>query len=282
LAYTTIKGYLAAIKFAHKAIQQSTASFIDPLVEGLLHTVKKRYKSRILKPRLPITVMVLNDFLKFLDLDLYTHQLLFAVLTVGVYGLFRGGELTTKNKNSMILQRADVSWADDHCTITLRESKTDVLRLGVDVHIYKNGSPTCPYKALRRVYDAAPLKYPSAPLFQNADGSPLQYAALLRGIKALCIKLGFDAKRFGTHSLRIGGATTLAALRYPERMIKTLGRWKSISYELYARMLPADYQRVSTAFGAAPLSKEYFGDLTAEGASSLTFENIGLRYKLAQ
>ena len=43
-----------------------------------------------------------------------------------------------------------------------------------------------------------------------------------------------------THSLRIGGATALAALNTPEYVIQILGRWRSDAYKAYVQ-LPDEY-----------------------------------------
>ena len=42
-------------------------------------------------------------------------------------------------------------------------------------------------------------------------------------------ELGFDAKQFGLHSLRSGGATVAAQAGIPDRLFKRHGRWRSES-----------------------------------------------------
>ena len=42
-------------------------------------------------------------------------------------------------------------------------------------------------------------------------------------------ELGFDAKQFGLHSLRSGGATAAAQAGVPDRLFKRHGRWRSES-----------------------------------------------------
>ena len=39
--------------------------------------------------------------------------------------------------------------------------------------------------------------------------------------------LGFNAKQFGLHSLRAGGATAAANAGIPDRLFKRHGRWRS-------------------------------------------------------
>ena len=44
---------------------------------------------------------------------------------------------------------------------------------------------------------------------------------------------GLPPKRFGTHSLRIGGATALLHAGVPVEIIKRWGRWVSDSFQRY-------------------------------------------------
>ena len=44
-----------------------------------------------------------------------------------------------------------------------------------------------------------------------------------------------DPSHFGTHSLRIGGATALFAAGADPTVIRTMGRWSSDCYRLYVR-----------------------------------------------
>ena len=47
--------------------------------------------------------------------------------------------------------------------------------------------------------------------------------------------IGENANEFGTHSLRIGGATALFAAGASPEVIRTMGRWSSDCYRLYVR-----------------------------------------------
>lgn len=64
----------------------------------------------------------------------------------------------------------------------------------------------------------------------------LSYPKMLNSVKEAATGCGFDPKRFGTHSLRIGGATILAAAGMPNHYISKLGRWKSLAFLNYIHM----------------------------------------------
>ena len=47
--------------------------------------------------------------------------------------------------------------------------------------------------------------------------------------------VGLNPEEFGTHSMRIGGATALFAAGADPTVIRTMGRWSSDIYRLYVR-----------------------------------------------
>jgi hypothetical protein len=64
----------------------------------------------------------------------------------------------------------------------------------------------------------------------------LDYKSLLKALKSSALYCGFDPKRFGSHSLRIGGATILAAAGHPNHYIQKMGRWKSLTFLQYINL----------------------------------------------
>ena len=55
-------------------------------------------------------------------------------------------------------------------------------------------------------------------------------------LRRLAIASGIDPARVSSHSLRIGGATTLAAAGLNDHEIQGVGDWKSNSYLTYVRL----------------------------------------------
>jgi integrase len=64
----------------------------------------------------------------------------------------------------------------------------------------------------------------------------LDYKTFIVAIKLAAKYSGFEPNRFGTHSLRIGGATILAAAGHPNHYIQKMGRWKSLTFLQYINL----------------------------------------------
>lgn len=279
--HKTAKSYLAHVKHLSSIIGMPNAAFFCPRLRLALKTFRKRRPGARAQKRLPITIHLLAAFAATLDLTSDHHHIVtFAALAVGVYGLFRSGELATKFINGKACDntpcRADVVWAADHVVIHLRSSKTDPFREGVDIPLYANGTLTCPFAALKRAWDVAPDQSPDAPLFQHPDSSPLLYTQLNQAIKCLATTVGLDPQLFAGHSLRIGGATSLAMLGYPDYIIKIIGRWTSVAYQAYTRLTGNTRATAAKAFGlaAAQSPVSYFGGVDPKSVCAMDFDEI--------
>ena len=105
------------------------------------------------------------------------------VATVAFKGFLYSGEFTyevkdLRNKRSFkntSLLRSDITFSDldEHVTVSLKRSKTDYDHVGVDVIIAATATPTCPVRALRRLFEDDPQLLDS-PLFRLSTG-PLSY-----------------------------------------------------------------------------------------------------------
>ena len=55
----------------------------------------------------------------------------------------------------------------------------------------------------------------------------LSYTRVRELMKQKLSSMGYDAKKFGMHSFRAGGATAAANAGVPDRLFKRHGRWRS-------------------------------------------------------
>ena len=97
--------------------------------------------------------------------------------------------------------------------------------------------PVAELHNLLRVDPLAPgLRAADVPLFRSGGGSePLRSSQMLHLVRRIVAVCGEDPTHFGTHSLRIGGATSLFAAGADMTVVRTMGRWSSDVYQLYVR-----------------------------------------------
>lgn len=288
VSYKSCKTYLSHVKNLISLLGYSTSTFACPRLRLAVTGFRRLRPAPSAAKRLPVTVRLLTAFLAELSDSDAHHIVLAAALTVGVYGLFRSGELAVKMEGGTprdnMLTRNNVTWAEDHAVIHLDVSKCDPFREGVDVAIHRNGSATCPFTALRKAFDNAAVKVPNAPLFQLPDGSPLTYSQLNNAIKNLASRIGLDSSRFAGHSLRIGGATSLAMLGYPDYVIKMLGRWASFAYQAYPRLTGNMRAAVTASLGSVKFSPtkdpaDFFGGIDIDTACRSPFDDISSKIR---
>ena len=115
--------------------------------------------------------------------------------------------------------------------IRISSSKTDQYRQGDSVVVARTGSSKYPVTMLERYYAMASIsKESKLRLFRGivstksgeqlrSQGS-LSYTRLRELFLQKLTSLGFDAKQFGLHSLRSGGATAAAQADVPDRLFK--------------------------------------------------------------
>ena len=106
------------------------------------------------------------------------------------------------------------------------------------VHIGRVTGPMCPVKALLG-YLAVRGPDPR-PLFHYSNSQPLPRSAL---VDAVLSSMGFDDRGF---SFRIGPATAAAVAGVSDSMIKTLGRWRSLSFMTYIQTPSATLATLSS------------------------------------
>ena len=118
--------------------------------------------------------------------------------------------------------------------VTIKQSKTDPFRKGVQLFVGRTSSPLCPVAA---VLDYLTVRGTEpGPLFRYQDGRLLTRQRFANAVRDSLTHAGVDQSRYCTHSFRIGAATTAAAKGVEDAVIKTLGRWESLAYLQYVRI----------------------------------------------
>ncbi len=122
----------------------------------------------------------------------------------------------------------------------LARSKTDATGKGKRIPFIRREvhPPTCVYDIVTILYQYVVATRPARgkPFFHIPELywslSPAHYNLRLRTVAA---KHGLDPARVHSHSVRIGGATVLAAAQVPDYVIMAMGGWASAVYLQYIR-----------------------------------------------
>ena len=183
-----------------------------------------------------------------------------AALTVAFCGLLRGGEMALQDGQAFDavnhLTRADVRFFRSqgvlHAAIKMRQLKSTRSLRGktVEIVLRSGGTLIDPVAELWRLFELDPVAKSdlgSMPLFRTADGGAFTVSGVRAMVKALMASVGCDPRRFGAHSLRIGGATAALAAGVDPAVIRCMGRWSSDVYETYTRLCRETATRMSVA-----------------------------------
>ena len=243
LAYKSIKVYLCGVqlygRLSGQAVSFSRMSRLYYVLRGIRRT---QGASRTRPRRAPVTTdQLLITFYWLQRTCSHPNALmLFSALTMAFFGLLRVSEYTCPSTTTfdptrnLLLNDVRIDFRIRIAHVAIKVSKTDPFRVGAVIRLGYTGTSVCPVSALVAYLSVRPSV--SGPLFVFSNG---RYLTRRHVSAVLCGALGTSVS-VNTHSLRIGGATALAALNTPDYVIQILGRWRSDAYRDYLQ-LPDDY-----------------------------------------
>ena len=157
ISYATIKMYLAAIKNLHVSagLHDHFNLQLTPRLQQVLWGIKKHqaftHPQRVC---LPITFQLMCKIKDILSQEpqYYTNIMLWAACCIAFFGFMRVGEFTIPSADSYDelshLSFSDISvnsWENPHLLkVTIKQSKTDPFRRGVDIHLGATDRGICP------------------------------------------------------------------------------------------------------------------------------------------
>lgn len=245
LRHSTIRSYLAGVRSFHVE-----SGFPDPTENAkLLHRMLqgvRRVQGQASKPKMPVTLALLERLASFIDWSSHDQAMLFASWCVASGGLLRSGEFTSFSGNpAPLLRNRNLSAL--RCdggflfrSLHLEASKADPFRKGVDIVLGHSPSRANALNAMAAYDRLRPpqARVPDAPLFAFANGQPLSKSACVDSLRAAVQVLGLDSGAFSGHSFRRGGAQSLRDAGVPDHLIQVIGRWASDAYKLYLTTAP--------------------------------------------
>lgn len=200
------------------------------LVRRALKAWARREGPSDTRPKLPVTAALLTDVVRYNPPRQHSDRVIWAMMTLGVYGLLRCGELTLDIFDSSHFPRFNDWSLHENCSIgrfRLIISKSDTSSQGTFIYVSSNNSPTCPVAAMQAMILLSPFTWsPSSPLFSFDGIHPLSRAVFLSRVRKLLGSVTSSSIISG-HSFRRGGAQSLYDAGVPLTTIRDIGRWKS-------------------------------------------------------
>ena len=264
-SYSNIKRHISAITHfstlhGHDA-QIHTFHRLYLLIRGIK---RSQGSSRSLPKRLPITPNILHT----IRLNLFRSQrlyedktLLWAAILTAFFGFLRVSEYTSTHKTKFdpdtTLLMSDVQISDSAATLHIKASKTDPFRQGIHIRIAANDTQLCPVNALKLFLNTR--KQIDGPLFTYTNNKYLTRADVNKTLSTFTN----GAADISSHSLRIGAASTAAAMGCPKWLIQGMGRWTSDCYRRYIHITDDTIMSTSRALARCNFSNlEHFNPHT--------------------
>ncbi len=233
-------GSKAAVEEAVNSVAwvQRMAGQETVLQDGIIRSVMEGLQRMLAKPRVkkePITPGMLQEIVASLHSPPTLTDLRLGSICLLSFAAFLRFDEVSK------LCCDDIKFFESKMEVHIKSSKTDQYRQGAIVPIARSGLTTCPVDMLRRYFTVGGLSTSSNDrLFRGISatkngeslrqGGALSYTRMREIVLDKIRGLGYDAKRFGLHSFRAGGATAAAnAPGVSDRHFKRHGRWKSES-----------------------------------------------------
>ena len=246
LAHQTIKVYLSAVRNLHvtAGLHDEFSKQLTPKLEMVLRGIKKEAaKTKAPRIRLPITIEVMAKIKEVLYKNPTNpdNVLFLAASCLAFFGFLRCAEFTVPSQSEynpdthLSLQDIAIDSIESPALIqvTIKQSKTDPFRTGVQMFLAKTGKEICPVSA---ILPYLALRGPTqGPLFTYQDGSYLTRQTFTTSLRRTLLQAGIDDSNYAAHSFRIGAATTAKDAGISDVHVKMLGRWKSNAYQLYVR-----------------------------------------------
>ena len=247
---STVKGKLSGIRWHHVH-----AGLRNPLDDKyrIGQSIKSLKRLRgDSTGKLPVTPQMLRHLRRCLDLSLERHAAIWLGATLGFFLMMRCSEYLAEGSlfdaaralttDKVLAQHDDVPLEPEDferatsLTALFEASKTDQNRVGCTRTVYETGDDLCPieaYKTLRRLRGGANWTE-KQPLMMDSDGWVMNRAFMSALLKGVGLDCGIPESEVATHSLRIGGATAMAATgEYTDDEIRRFGRWKSDCWRRY-------------------------------------------------
>ena len=151
----------------------------------------------------------------------------------GTSRTLKGTDIEARKNNNQVMNFHQA----EEIVIYLKGSKTDQYNQGTVRNQFRSGNELCVVAALADYQSLKPERFAGAeadlPLFRLECGKPLQRTDIQSLIQLAAVADGQSTTRYGSHSLRIGGATAMYQTTKDLDIVKRFGRWNSDAFHGY-------------------------------------------------
>ena len=224
------------------------------LIRGIKRSQGDKFRKKKRDPVTPAMLRHINQEL-FNSSRIYEDKVMIwtAILTA-FFGFLRISEYTSPYKNKYdphsTLLYNDVKTTDDReATVMIKTSKTDPFRQGTLIRLAGNNTSLCPIRAINLFLSIHPTK--TGPLFTYYQNG--KYLTRRDINKVLCETTN-ESAIISSHSLRIGAASTAAAMGCPRWLIQSMGRWVSDCFREYIRIPQTTIEKTSRALSRCDIT----------------------------
>jgi integrase len=252
--YSVINTALCAISWAHNlaGLESPTRNI---LVTEISNGLKRRL-ARPPQPKEPFEREHIQQLIRGMECNNLTDIRNTLIIVIAYFAFLRVDELRHVRSTHLIISH-------DHVKIAIPKSKCDQLRQGNSVLVARLGGELCPVALLENYLKQAKVDIQSSDhkgvyIFRRLKITnklvekdiPMSYSSVTDLVKRKATQLGLNANSFGTHSMRIGGATTAANSLIPDRLFQKHGRWASASSkDRYVKDSQQQRMQISQALG---------------------------------
>eukprot|EP00913_Durusdinium_trenchii_P006898 g6489.t1 len=254
----TIKQRLFAIKMGHLVAGHEDPTLHKVRIWAALNGYKRwQPETKRKYPVLPAMLLWIKKHLSTSEtLSRVDQAILWAAIMVGFFFLLRASEfLVTMGRSwgtSRTLKGNDIEARRDNLqvmnfhqaeeiVIYLKGSQTDQYNQGTVRNQFRSGDELCVVTALANYQAMKPERFAGAeadqPLFRLENGKPLQRTDIQGLIQLAAVADGQSTTRYGSHSLRIGGATAMYQTTKDLDIVKRFGRWNSDAFHGYLEQM---------------------------------------------
>lgn len=241
LKYATIDNYVSAVISLNKFLGHDVSGCRESVTFKLTMSGIKRWLGDPTPDRPTLLISQLLKMYTKVDLSNINQRTLWTCITVCFRGLLRKSNVvpdSVSNPTCHYLRRSAVKFFEWGMVLIISSSKT--IQYGQRTHtvpITKAlGSPLCATTWVNRHFNEVPITDPESPAFMLVSGDrkfPVTYPVLLKFLKSLLDKCGFNSAHTGLHSLRRSGALFMHDSGLGLDDIRQHGDWNSMAALVY-------------------------------------------------